>query len=171
MNQPQPHWNPYVAGVALGLVLLGSYLLMGYGIGASSAATRLAVAGADLVAPAAVESNPYFSQYFDGGSPLHDWMMYEVLGVFLGGLVGAYTAGRTVAGDLDRGPTTSRWTRVAFAVIGGFAMGFGARLARGCTSGQALTGGAVLSVGSWVFMMAVFAGGYATAPFFRRQWR
>ena len=49
--------------------------------------------------------------------------------------------------------------------------GYGARLARGCTSGQALTGGALLSVGSWVFMMAVFAGGYLMAPFVRRQWR
>ena len=43
--------------------------------------------------------------------------------------------------------------------------------ARGCTSGQALTGGAVLSLGSWVFMMAVFTGGYIVAPLVRRQWR
>jgi len=50
-------------------------------------------------------------------------------------------------------------------------MGFAARFARGCTSGQALSGGALLSVGSWVFMMAVFAGGYLMAPFVRRQWR
>ena len=50
-------------------------------------------------------------------------------------------------------------------------MGFAARLARGCTSGQALTGGAVLSLGSWVFMFAVFAGGYMLAPFIRRMWR
>ena len=37
-------------------------------------------------------------------------------------------------------------------------------------SGQALSGGALLSVGSWVFMMAVFAGGYGMAYFIRRQW-
>ena len=40
----------------------------------------------------------------------------------------------------------------------GLISAFGARLARGCTSGQALSGGAVLSVGSWAFMFAVFAG-------------
>jgi uncharacterized membrane protein YedE/YeeE len=50
-------------------------------------------------------------------------------------------------------------------------MGFAARLARGCTSGQALTGGAILSLGSWIFMMCVFAGGYLVAPFVKRDWR
>ena len=33
-----------------------------------------------------------------------------------------------------------------------------------------LSGGAMLSVGSWVFMLAVFAGGYGMAYFVRRQW-
>jgi YeeE/YedE family (DUF395). len=60
-----------------------------------------------------------------------------------------------------------RWV---LAFIGGAAMGFGARLARGCTSGQALSGGAVLSVGSWAFMFAVFAGAYALAYFLRKVW-
>ena len=46
-----------------------------------------------------------------------------------------------------------------------------ARMARGCTSGQALSGGALMSVGAWAFLLAVFAGGYAAAWFVRRQWR
>ena len=49
-------------------------------------------------------------------------------------------------------------------------MGFAARLGRGCTSGQALSGGAELALGSWVFMFAVFGGAYAFAWFVRRQW-
>ena len=49
-------------------------------------------------------------------------------------------------------------------------MGIGAKLARGCTSGQALTGGALLSVGGWAFMIMVFVGAYAMAYFVRRQW-
>ena len=47
----------------------------------------------------------------------------------------------------------------------------GAKLARGCTSGQALTGGALLSAGGWAFMMMVFAGGYGAAWMVRRQWQ
>ena len=69
------------------------------------------------------------------------------------------------------GPNISRGGRIGLAVGGGVLMGFAARLARGCTSGQALTGGSVLAVGSWVFMFSVFAGGYAIAPLVRRQWR
>jgi uncharacterized membrane protein YedE/YeeE len=56
------------------------------------------------------------------------------------------------------------------AFIGGALMGFGARYARGCTSGQALSGGAVLSVGSWAFMFAVFGGAYALAYLLRKFW-
>jgi hypothetical protein len=165
-------WNPYVAGVALGLVLLATYLVMGFGLGSSSAVTRLAVAGVHTVAPTAVESNDYFKQYVaNGQNPLDDWMVFEVIGVLLGGILAAYSGRRMRKGVLTRGPTTSRTTRIAFAIVGGIVMGFAARLARGCTSGQALTGGAVLAYGSWIFMLAVFAGGYLAAPIARRQWR
>jgi uncharacterized membrane protein YedE/YeeE len=61
----------------------------------------------------------------------------------------------------------ARW---GLAFLGGAIMGYGARLARGCTSGQALSGGAVLSVGSWAFALAIFASAYAVAWFFRRLW-
>jgi hypothetical protein len=50
-------------------------------------------------------------------------------------------------------------------------MGVGAIFARGCTSGQALTGGALLSVGSWLFVGATFASAYLVAPLLRRLWR
>jgi hypothetical protein len=50
-------------------------------------------------------------------------------------------------------------------------MAMGAAFGRGCTSGQALTGGALLNLGSWAFMMCVFGGAYAVALPFRRQWR
>jgi uncharacterized membrane protein YedE/YeeE len=57
------------------------------------------------------------------------------------------------------------------AFAGGALTAVGADLARGCTSGQALTGGALLNAGSWAFMLCVFAGGYAVAPLVKRQWR
>ena len=167
----RPFWNPYVAGVVLGLVLLASFLVMGFGLGSSGAVTRIAVAGAHLVAPKAVETNAYFSQYYGPGKHvLEDWLVFEVLGVFLGGALGAYSAGRMKLG-IDKGAHVSTAKRLVLAVAGGVAMGFAARLARGCTSGQALTGGAALSLGSWVFMMAVFTGGYLVAPFVRKEWR
>ena len=50
-------------------------------------------------------------------------------------------------------------------------MAVGAKLAIGCTSGQALSGGAMLALGSWAFMFSVFAGGFAFAWLVRKQWR
>lgn len=167
----QPFWNPYAAGFVLGLVLLASFLVMGFGLGSSGAANRLAIGAADLVAPAWIESNGYFRQYVGPGKHvLDDWLVFEVLGVFLGGLVASYSAGRFRLG-VQKGPRVSREQRFAMALAGGILMGVAARIARGCTSGQALTGGAVLSLGSWVFMLMVFAGGYLVAPFLRRAWK
>jgi uncharacterized membrane protein YedE/YeeE len=167
----QGFWNPYVAGVALGLVLLATFYLMGTGLGASGAVARTAAVIAHEAVPQAVESNGYFKEFYKGGgrNPLIDWMVFEVLGVFIGGLVAVVTAGRfkpTVA----RGPSASSGLRLVLAFAGGAVAGIGTRFAMGCTSGQALSGGATLAVGSWVFMMAVFAAAFVGAYFVRRQW-
>jgi len=170
MDRSDRFWNPYVAGVLLGCVLLGSFLVMGKGLGASGAANRLGAAGLDVVAPAHVDAHPVFGpQKHEGRGFFDDWLVFEVLGVFLGGAVAAYSAGRLRVGVI-KGPRASTAARLAAALVGGVLMGVAARMARGCTSGQALTGGAVMSVGSWVFMMAVFGGGYAMAHFVRRLW-
>ena len=97
-------------------------------------------------------------------------MVFEVIGVALGGLLGAYSGGR-LHFDIQRGPRISPRARLWLALWGGIIMGLGARLARGCTSGQAITGGGTLALGSWVFMIMVFIGAYALAPAMRRQWR
>jgi uncharacterized membrane protein YedE/YeeE len=57
------------------------------------------------------------------------------------------------------------------ALGGGLLMGLGAKFARGCASGQALTGGALISAGAWAFMMTFFGGGYSVAYLVKRAWR
>ncbi len=169
----RPLWNPYVAGVVLGLVLLGSFLVLGFGLGSSGAANRVAVGAAHLVAPETVEANAYFAKYVaQQKHVLDDWLVFLVLGVFLGGAVGAFSGGRMKSGVIH-GPDVSTRHRIILALSGGVITGVGARLARGCASGQALTGGALLSASSWAFMMMFFAGAYIFAflPFIRRQWR
>jgi uncharacterized protein len=170
MRDPAKFWNPYVAGAALGLVLLSSYVIMGKGIGASGASYRLGVAAVQVVAPAHVAAAPGLRSAVQHGSALDDWLVFEVLGVALGGLVAAYTSGR-LSKETLRGAGVSTGRRLAFALGGGALMGVAARMARGCTSGQALSGGALLSAGSWAFMFSVFAGGYALAWLVRREWR
>lgn len=169
-RNPEQFWNPYLAGVALGLVLLTSIVVMGVGLGASGASLRLGVAALGAVAPGVVESSPGLARAWNGGHPFDFWLSFEVLGVVLGGFVGAYTSGR-LKGETLRGPTFPKGKRLLYALVGGVIMGAAARVTRGCTSGQALSGGALMSVGSWAFMFSVFAGGYATAWFVRKEWR
>ncbi len=172
MTPPEPkrYWSPYAAGFGLGLVLLSAFVVAGQGLGASGGLARITAWCSARVAPRAIESNAYLGRYFEGGaSPLSDWLVFEVLGVAVGGLLSAALAGR-IARRVERGPRASAAMRLGLAVLGGALCGFAARLSLGCTSGQALSGGAMLSLGSWIYMLSVFAGGYAAAWFVRREW-
>jgi len=164
-------WNPYLAGVALGLVLLLTFYLMGTGLGASGAIARTSAVAAHIVAPETVEKNAYYQEFYGKGKkhPFMNWMVFEVVGVFAGGVVAVLTARRFRPG-VGRGPTAGVGLRLTLAFAGGVIGGVGTRFAMGCTSGQALSGGATLAVGSWVFMMTVFATAFIAAYFVRRQW-
>lgn len=168
--KPQKYWPPYLAGLGLGIVLLLSYLIAGQGLGSSGAFARLEYFIFHLFAPETVEANPVMGRYFSGGAnPLNNYLVFLVLGVFTGGFISGILAKR-LRKAVDKGPRISVKSRFMFAFIGGTMMGFAARMARGCTSGQALSGGATLALGSWAFMMCVFAGGFGAAYFIRRQW-
>ncbi|MFH1277306.1 MAG: YeeE/YedE thiosulfate transporter family protein [Candidatus Eisenbacteria bacterium] len=143
MEQPRPFWNPYVAGVVLGLVLLASFLVMGFGLGSSGTFNRIGIGIVHAIVPGAVEGNGYFESYVQAGTPiLDDWLVFLVLGVFLGGAFGAYTGGR-LRGEVIRAKGFPAGRRIALALLGGALMGFAARFSRGCTSGQALSGGSL----------------------------
>lgn len=137
--------NAYLAGAGLGLVLLATFVLTGHGLGAIGAYSRIVDAGQG------------------------NWVAYELLGAAIGGALSAALSGRLRVA-LERGPRTTPRTRIATAAAGGFAMGVGAKLARGCTSGLALSGGAVLSPGAWIFIACAFGAGFALMPLMRRLW-
>ena len=171
-SRPQrPDMNPYLAGIGVGFSLLAAFLLMGRGLGASGGYTVLASAGVEAVAPEHARTNDFYAGYLDTGdrSPLADWILFELLGVTIGGAFSGWWAGR-LRFTVERGPRTTDRSRLVHAFGGGVLMGVGAKFARGCTSGQAITGGALLSVGSWLFIVGAFGAGYACAFLFRRQW-
>jgi len=149
---PKPYANPYLAGTGLGLVLLAAFVVAGRGLGASGAFIRA-------------------SEHLRGsGGPWFDWIVVEIIGVVAGGWLSARLAGRWRIA-IERGADRSAGGRLTAAAAGGVLMGLGAVLARGCTSGLGLTGGAMLSAGSWLFIAAAFAAGYATMPLVWRAWR
>lgn len=165
------YWDPYIAGALLGALLFASFFLTGQGIGSSGGVNRILVAVEDLIVPRHVDTTPYLAEMAGGDrNPLDSWLVWTVAGTLAGGFVSGWLRGR-VRLETRHGPQITPRSRWAFAFIGGILMGYGARLARGCTSGQALSGGAVLSAGSWAFMLAVFAGGYLLAWFARRLWQ
>lgn len=154
----RPFWPPLAAGIALGLVLLLTFVLSGHGLGASGAANDV-VAGVGLtLAPEATRANGYLGPVVADGSPIGSWMTWEILGVAIGALAAAFMAGRfRVQFDGARSVGTSQ--RLITALGGGFMAGLGARIAGGCTSGLGLSGAAALGISAFVFLALFFATG------------
>jgi len=169
-SKPLDYINPYLGGILLGIVLFLSFFLTGQGLGASGGMNRVIVWIEDFFVPAHVDRVAYLADIAGGTKdPLDNFIVYMTVGTIVGGFLSGWATGR-LKFEINGGPHTPKRVRLLTAFIGGTFMGFGARLARGCTSGQALSGGAVLSVGSWAFMFAVFGGAYALAYFLRKLW-
>jgi len=162
--------NPYLAGFLLGLVLLATIFVTGRGLGASGAYRSVLATGMLTVEPARAAQNEFYSHAAPGGeSPLKSWLVFEIAGV----LVGAFLSG--VVSDrlrffTERPAHVTTRRRLIAALAGGALFGVGAQFARGCTSGAALSGMAVMSLGGIITMLAIFGSAYATAFFVRRLW-
>lgn len=163
--------NPYLGGVLLGLVLLSANFISGRGLGASGAIKSALVATMNTVAPAASENSAFVKEFSaaHGEKPLKNWLVFEMLGVLVGGFLSGTFAGR-LKFKVEHSPKITSRKRLIMALIGGVLFGFGSQLGRGCTSGSALSGMAVLSLGGFITMAAIFGTAYALAYFFRRNW-
>jgi len=159
--------NPYAAGVCLGLVLLVSFLVLGAGLGASGGIARIGAAAESFFWPRHTWNSPYFGAW--GRQPLNYYLVYMLAGTVIGGLASSVLSGR-FSFQLEKGRRYPSWKRIVLAFSGGILVGYASRMAQGCTSGQALTGGALLLTGSFVFLICLFASGYAVAFLVRRQW-
>ena len=154
----------------MGIILFLAILLTGNGLGSSGGTTRLVTFVEDQIAPAHVDRTPYLLKLAGGDkNPLDDWIIPVFFGALLGGFTSGTIFGRTKL-ETTRGPNVSDRTRWLMAFLGGMIFLYGARMARGCTSGQALTGGTTLAAGSWVIMLCIFASAYAVAYFVRKFW-
>jgi len=164
------YMNPYLAGVLLGLVLLTTIYFSGRGLGASGGLKYCVVSAVGAISAQHVTHSTFYSQYFERGkSPLQNWLVFEILGVLIGGFISGAFSGR-LGWKIERPASVSAPRRLIFAFFGGMLFVFGAQLARGCTSGAALSGMAVLSTAGFVTMIAIFGSGYLFAWFFRKNW-
>lgn len=154
----QPYWPSWLAGLALGVVLLLTFVLTGHGLGATGFTTRLSAWLGDMALPDWTGANDYLGPMLEGGSVLSSWISWQVLGVFIGALISAALAGR-MALRIEGANSSGRTGRLLKALAGGVLAGFGARIAAGCTSGLGLSGSAVLGVAGFVFLGAFFVSG------------
>jgi uncharacterized protein len=163
--------NPYVGGVLLGLVLLAANFVSGRGLGASGAIKSGVVSVITTIAPTASENTGFIKEFRQShqGNPMKTWLVFEMLGVLVGGFISGAFAGRLKM-KVEHSPKITSRKRLLLALGGGVLFGLGSQLGRGCTSGSALSGMAVLSLGGFVTMMAIFGTAYAFAYFFRKNW-
>lgn len=164
------YWNPYFGGFLLGILIILTFYFTGRGLGASGALKSGVVAVVHGVAPAHAENNAYYSKFIkEGESPLNNWLVFEAIGVLIGAFLSGAITGRLKL-MVEHSPKITGKRRLIFALIGGLLFGLGAQIARGCTSGAALSGMAVLATGGFITMLSIFGTGYLVAYFFRKNW-
>jgi len=164
------YWNPYFGGFLLGIIMLFTFYITGRGLGASGAMKSGVVTIVDAVAPTHAESSAYYSKFIsEEKSSMNNWLVLEALGVLIGAFISGGLTGR-IGWRVQHSPKITSKRRLAFALGGGILFGLGAQIARGCTSGAALSGMAVLSSGGFLTMIGIFGTGYIAAYFFRKNW-
>jgi len=162
--------NPYVGGVLLGLVLIMAFWISGRGLGASGASKSVVVTAVKTIAPKHVENTAFYIDYMESHpKPMKSWLVFQMLGVVVGGFLSGAIGGR-LKFQVEKSPKITNRTRIIFAVLGGILFGLGSQLGRGCTSGSALTGMAVLSLSGFLSMAMIFGTAFALAYFARKLW-
>ena len=159
--------NPYLGGVLLGLVLIAANFVSGRGLGASGASKSAIVATVNTIAPGHADKALFYKEYNEShpDGPLKSWLVFQMLGVIVGAFISGALAGR-LKFKVEHNPKISSRRRLIFALIGGTLFGFGSQLGRGCTSGSALSGMGVLSLGGFISMALIFGTAFALAFFF-----
>jgi hypothetical protein len=168
-QKPRKFLSPIIAGIGLGIALLGMFVVTGHGLGAYGFYKRVDLWLSNVISSQWTQANAYLSTSLDKGHPLDVWVSWEVLGIAFGAFIGSIVA-RRFKFKIERGSGINITMRIGLAILGGALSGFGAALARGCTSGLGLSGAATLSVAAFLFLMGFFIAGLITARITRKVW-
>lgn len=134
----------YIAGPALGLLVVGLFLVANQPLGASGAyvhTAKLVRRHADTVR----------------------WRAWYFVGIFAGGAL-ALVLGTGIEVRSGYDSLVDQFSLPVAAVVvfvGAIVMGYGARMAGGCTSGHGICGTAQRSAASWVATATFMASGVA----------
>jgi len=153
------HWA--LAGVGIALVTLALLFIGSRRLGVSTGLEDIC----SLVLPA-----PYFQRAAVlSGRP---WRLPLLAGLVLGGFLSAVLGGgwepTWALGIFDRAIGFGPVGKLAWMFVGGLFIGFGTRLAGGCTSGHGIFGLANLELPSLLSTVSFMAAGVATTQFVYR---
>ncbi len=149
-------WSPYAAGILIGLLQIPVFLLMHASLGASNSFGSVSCWLLDQGGES-------------GCFPLlkNWWQIGFVIGIFFGAFFSRQLSGRVIEAVSPMWSkilrTSSFLPRAVMAFCGGFLFLFGARLADGCTSGNGISGIALLSLGSFIVIGTMFLSGILTS--------
>jgi len=164
-----PSWSPFAAGTLLGLVVAVSQVRYARPIAVAGAFDKLAAYLGRWLFP----GSQYYAHVMQPGIV---WPVWVVLGIFIGAYVSAKLSGSANKRWLPETQWQARFgvariTRLAIAFLGAALVQVGAGIAGGCTSGLAISGGALLAPAAFLFMTGMFAAGIPTAWLWYRKER
>lgn len=167
-------WSPYVAGILLGIVGVLAVWLNNSLLGASGGFENLAGLMGKTVAPATFD-NMYFNFIMP---PEITGSVILLVGIFMGGFVGAATSRTLKWGKPDAANSDAQWKSIfgaqtwkrwSVAFVGAIVLEFAAGIAGGCTSGLAISGGMLLAPSAFIFIAGMFMSGILTAMLIYRR--
>ncbi len=165
-------WSPYKVGVCIGVLAIVSLFGIHKTIGTSTTFVKMAGFILSVINPSAFEQNLYYQDYLKNKAWI-DWQAMLVFGIFIGAYISRKLSKPNATYKLpslwEKNFGASKRKRYIAAFSGGIIVMFGARLAGGCTSGHAISGGFQLAVSGWLFMLSLFALAIPTALLLYRK--
>lgn len=160
------YWSPYIAGLFIGLLQIPVFLFLHGSIGTSGSYSSVActlLSFLNNTIPATTNCFPTIKSF---------WQLAFVIGIILGAFFSSRLSNSkrqniSIAWDKLLG-MQSLAKRSLMGFAGGFIMLLGARLAGGCTSGNGISGIALLSVGSMIVIVSMFVGGIVVSHFYKK---
>ena len=147
-------WDGWIGGIAIGVYAIFQVWLTGKLLGVSTGYGNLCSFTSRL---------PFFHR--DSYSQPNNWRLWFLIGIPLGGLMASFTSPESLNLSFSLGDMYNTvipkpiWLRGLLLTLGGVLIGYGSRLAGGCTSGHTITGVSLLNWPSLVASAGFFIGG------------
>ena len=150
-------WAGWVGGIGVGIYGLVQLYITGKALGVSTGYGNFC----------SFVSKASFFHEGDYEEP-NNWRLWFIIGLPLGGFLAAFTSPGDIVASFSIGPMydsvfpQALWAKGLLLAFGGILIGYGSRMANGCTSGHAITGVSLLNPPSVVAAAGFFVGGIIT---------